>query len=304
MIIKTITKTAMTKTAITIKGTSMKKLITSVSLTASLLFGAQAQAETKLQALWQLGDLPTPESVLYVADAKTPYLLVSLIDGQGDAVDGKGGIAKLTTAGALVDKDWITGLNAPKGMAVYGNRLYVADLTEVVIIDIKQQKVISKIPVADSVFLNDVTVSDDGVVYISDTRTNKVHRLQDDKIDLYLDEVASANGLKALGKSLVIGANQELLLVDADKNRKVIAQGFEAAIDGIEPTGDNEFIVSCWVGLVYFVDKNGQLELLIDSREQKINTADIGYDPHKKQLFIPNFFKNTVTAYEIKSRMK
>lgn len=278
----------------------MKKLITLISTAALLLLGAQAQAAKQLTSLWQLDDLPTPESVLYVADKKSPYLFVALIDGQGDVADGKGGIAKLTTKGELIDKNWITGLNAPKGMAVYKNHLYVADITEVVIIDIKKQKVIKKIPVADSVFLNDVTVNADGVVYISDTRTNKVHRLKGDKIELYLDNVASANGLKAIGTTLVVGANQELLVVDADKNRKVVAKGFESGIDGIEMAGDNEFIVSCWVGLVYYVHGDGRLELLIDSREQKINTADIGYDPTNKHVFVPNFFTNTVTTYQLK----
>lgn len=278
----------------------MKKLITLISTAALLLLDAQAQAAKQLTSLWQLNDLPTPESVLYVADKKSPYLFVALIDGQGDVADGKGGIAKLTTKGELIDKNWITGLNAPKGMAVYKNHLYVADITEVVIIDIKKQKVIKKIPVADSVFLNDVTVNADGVVYISDTRTNKVHRLKGDKIELYLDNVASANGLKAIGTTLVVGANQELLVVDADKNRKVVAKGFESGIDGIEMAGNNEFIVSCWVGLVYYVHGDGRLELLIDSREQKINTADIGYDPTNKHVFVPNFFTNTVTTYQLK----
>lgn len=278
----------------------MKKLVTLISLSFGLLLGVQAQAAKQLDPLWQLDDLPTPESVLYVADKKSPYLFVSLIDGQGDVVDGKGGIAKLTTTGELIDKDWITGLNAPKGMALYEGRLYVADITELVVIDIDEQKVIEKIPVADSVFLNDVTVNASGVVYVSDTRTNKVHRLKGGKIDLYLDNVTSANGLKALGATLVVGAGQELLLVDADKNRLVIAKGFESGIDGIEMTERGEFIVSCWVGLVYYVHSDGRLELLIDSREQKINTADIGYDPNNKHLFIPNFFKNTVTAYQVK----
>jgi hypothetical protein len=279
----------------------MNKLITLISLSFGLLlFGVQAQAAKQLAPLWQLDDLPTPESVLYVADKKSPYLFVSLIDGQGDVVDSKGGIAKLTTTGELIDKDWITGLNAPKGMALYENRLYVADITEIVVIDIEEQKVIEKIPVADSVFLNDVTVNAAGIVYVSDTRTNKVHRLVGGKIELYLDNVTSANGLKALGSTLVVGAGQELLLVDADKNRLVLAKGFESGIDGIEMTERGEFIVSCWVGLVYYVHSDGRLELLIDSREQKINTADIGYDPHNKHLFIPNFFTNTVTAYQVK----
>lgn len=279
----------------------MKKLSTLIVLSFSVLFAvAHAQAAKQLESLWQLDDLPTPESVLYVADKKVPYLFVSLIDGQGDVVDGKGGIAKLTTDGNLIDKNWISGLNAPKGMALHENYLYVADITELVIIDIKKQKVIKKIPVADSVFLNDVTVNSSGVVFVSDTRTNKVHRYLDGKIELYVDKVTSANGLKALGSTLVVGAGQELLLVDADKNRVVIAKGFESGIDGIEMVARGDFIVSCWVGLVYYVHSDGRLELLIDSREQKINTADIGFDPNTQQLFVPNFFKNSVTAYQLK----
>ncbi|AQT60286.1 SMP-30/gluconolactonase/LRE family protein [Cellvibrio sp. PSBB023] len=278
----------------------MKKLFMLFSLPLCLLLGVPAQAAKQLEPLWQTADLPTPESVLYVADKKSPYLFVSLIDGQGDVVDSKGGIAKLTTEGEVIDKEWITGLNAPKGMALYKNHLYVADITELVIIDIEEEKVIEKIPVADSVFLNDVTVNSSGIVYVSDTRTNKVHRYQNGKVELYLDNVTSANGLKALGSNLVVGAGQELLLVDAKKNRLVIAKGFESGIDGIEMIERGEFIVSCWVGLVYYVHGDGRLELLIDSREEKINTADIGYDPTNKHLFVPNFFKDTVTAYQLK----
>ena len=278
----------------------MKQLFMLFSLPLCLLLGVQAQAAKQLEPLWQTADLPTPESVLYVADKKSPYLFVSLIDGQGDVVDGKGGIAKLTTEGEVIDKEWITGLNAPKGMALYKNHLYVADITELVIIDIEEEKVIKKIPVVDSVFLNDVTVNSSGIVYVSDTRTNKVHRYQNGKVELYLDNVTSANGLKALGSNLVVGAGQELLLVDAKKNRLVIAKGFESGIDGIEMIERGEFIVSCWVGLVYYVHGDGRLELLIDSREEKINTADIGYDPTNKHLFVPNFFKDTVTAYQLK----
>lgn len=261
---------------------------------------AGAQASKQLEQLWQASDLPTPESVLYVADKKSPFLFVALIDGQGDQADGKGGIAKLTTHGKLIDKNWITGLNAPKGMAIDGNYLYVADITELVIIDIKKQQVTQKIPVENAVFLNDVTVSSAGVVYVSDTRTNKVHRFHKGKMDTYLENVSSANGLKALGSSLIVGAGPELLMIDADKNRQVIAKGFEAGIDGIEMTKPGEFLVSCWVGLVYYVHSDGRLERLIDSREAKINTADIGYDQASQQLYVPNFFKNTVTAYQVK----
>lgn len=265
-----------------------------------LLISATTHAERTLEQLWLTSDLPTPESVLYVANKKKPYLLVALIDGQGDAVDGKGGIATLTTDGELIDKNWFSGLNAPKGMAIFKNRLYVADLTELVIIDIKKQALIKKIPIAGSVFLNDVTVNSSGVVFVSDTRTNKVHRIEKDVPSLYLENMTSANGLKVFSSNLIVGAGKELLLVGPDKKPLVLAKGFAQGIDGIEMTSRGEFIVSCWPGLVYYVYANGKIELLIDSQAEKINTADIGFDPNTQQVFIPNFFKNSVTAYQLK----
>lgn len=263
------------------------------------LLSIAAQAQHKLEQLWLTSDLPTPESVLYVANKKEPYLFVALIDGQGDAVDGKGGIATLATDGAVIDKNWFTGLNAPKGMAIYKNRLYVADITELVVIDIKKRELIKKIPIADSVFLNDVTVNSSGIVYVSDTRTNKIHRIKNDEPSLYLENMTSANGLKVFGSSLIVGAGKELLLVGKDKKPLTLATGFAQAIDGIEMVSRGEFIVSCWPGLVYYVYSDGRIELLIDSQEEKINTADIGFDPNTRQVFIPNFFKNSVTAYQL-----
>jgi hypothetical protein len=264
------------------------------------IFTASAQAQHQLEQIWQAPDLPTPESVLYVVDKKDTYLLVSLIDGEGNVADGKGGIAQLSTEGEVMDAEWITGLNAPKGMAIYNQLLYVADLTEVVVIDIKKQSIVKKIPIADAVFLNDVTINSSGIVFVSDTRTNKVHRIEHDVPSLYLENTASANGLKVFGSNLIVGAGKELLLVGPDKKPLVLAKGFAEGIDGIEMAARGEFIVSCWPGLVYYVYGDGRIEQLIDSRAEKINTADIGFDPNTRQVFIPNFFKNTVTAYQLK----
>jgi hypothetical protein len=261
---------------------------------------AQALAKHSLEQVWITPDLPTPESVLYVADKKTPYLFVALIDGQGDAVDGKGGIATLTTDGEVIDKEWLTGLNAPKGMAIFQNRLYVADITELVVIDIKNRKLINKIPIPGAVFLNDVTTNSSGVVFVSDTRTNKVHRIENDEASVHLENISSANGLKVFGSNLIVGAGPELLLVGADKKPLTLAKGFAQGIDGIEMTKRGEFLVSCWAGLVYYVYSDGKIELLIDSQAQKINTADIGFDPNTQRVFVPNFLKNTVTAYQLK----
>lgn len=260
---------------------------------------APVAAQHQLQQTWFTEGLATPESVLFVADKRSPYLLVSLIDGEGAVADGKGGIAKLSTEGEILDPEWITGLNAPKGMAMVNGHLYVADISEVVVIDVKKAKILKKIPVADSAFLNDVTANAAGIVFVSDTRTGKVHLIDKEQPSVYLENLTNANGLKALGSNLIVGAGPELFFAGSDKKLLALAKGFAQGIDGIEMTAPGEFIVSCWPGLVYYVYADGKIQLLIDSQADKINTADIGFDATTNTLFVPNFFKNSVTAYHL-----
>jgi hypothetical protein len=263
---------------------------------SSSLWAADAR---KLESLMVLEGLRTPESVLVYKTEKETLLFVSEIEGEGAVVDGKGGIAKLNAAGEIIDIDWVRGLNAPKGLAYFGDSLFVADITEVVEISIAKGEVLRKIPVADSVFLNDVTINMRGEVFVSDTRTNKVHRIIDGKVETYLENITSANGLKALGSNLIVAANDTLWLADEKKKLHKLAEGFAAQADGVEMTAPGEFIVSCWAGLIYYIHSDGRLELLLDSREQKINTADIGYDSDRHLLYVPNFFNDTMTTYRL-----
>lgn len=264
-----------------------------------LPFVAPFSYAVKLEPLWINEDLRTPESVLFYHGVKESFLLVSEIEGDSTAADGEGGIAKLDIQGNTLNRDWVRGLNAPKGMAVYKDKLYVADIDHVVVINMNSQKIEAKIKVADAVFLNDVTVDNKGVVYVSDTRTNKVHKIVDDQVEVYQDNIKDANGLLTIGSNLVVGAGPVLWLADNKKHLLKIAEGFESNIDGIELVKPGEFIVSCWVGLIYYVYIDGRIEKLIDSREQQINTADLVFDVKNKILYVPNFLKNSVTAYQL-----
>src|SRR3990167_1715771 len=245
--------------------------------------------QPELQALWHTKALRVPESVLWYqqhSEGKTDSLLfVSEIDGQGSAADGVGGVALLNTDVSIRHKDWLRGLNAPKGLAAYQGKLYIADLTEVVIVDIASAKILQKISAPDSVFLNDVTVDAKGRVYISDTRKNRIYKLEQNQIGSWLENVEAANGLKVVEEQLYIAAGDKLLKVDLSDHSKTITQvaiGFAERADGLEPVGNGDFIVSCWAGLVYYVSADGRIQQLLDSRELKLNTADIGWDAATK----------------------
>lgn len=268
---------------------------------AFLLFGAafKAQSQThKLELLWQTDTVvAVPESIL--PDFKKNVLYVSLIDGAPWAADGKGGVGKLSPDGKRYDSAWITGLNAPKGMGLIGNRLFVADITEVVVIDVAKGKIEKKIAVDSARGLNDITVSNKGTVYVSDSRTGKIWRLQNDVPILFLDNVSGVNGLKAVGNALYIGAGKQFIRADEKKSTLKIAE-LPQGIDGIEPVGNGNFILTSWAGYVFYVSAKGTVENLLETYPQKKNTADIGYDDKTKTVYVPTFNGKTVAAYRLK----
>ena len=275
---------------------NMKTIITSICLILTLECFSQTHTITKV---WETDTvLATPESVL--PDFKNQLLYVSLIDGEGWAGDGKGGIAILSTNGQIVNSNWITGLNAPKGLGRIGNLLYVADNDEVVVIDMKRNAVQSKIRINGAKRLNDITVdSQSKAVFVADSKTGRIWRIIDDRPELYLDSIKGANGLKFVKGNLFFANGKTLMKADAGKQLSRIAE-LPSGIDGIEPVGNGDFLVTAWSGCVYYVFPNGQFEILLDTRNEKKNAADLGFDPHKRIMYVPSFNGKTVAAYQLK----
>ncbi len=273
---------------------SIQLLILLFSLTSHAL-----HAQHSATKLWSTDStLAIPESVLY--DAQGKQLYTSLINGKSDSADGNGQIARVGLDGKILSDNWVSGLNAPKGLGKFGNTLYAADLTQVDVIDIPTAKVTKRIPVHGAVFLNDLTIDANGVVYVSDSRTGKVHRIENDSVTDYLEHFENPNGLLAVNNDLYVLASGTLYKAGADKKLMTISNGMDKSTDGIEQTSDGDFIVSCWNGIVYYVKQNGIKETLFDTREQKISSADIGYDAQNKIIYVPTFFGKSVMAYQLK----
>ena len=257
-----------------------------------------AKAQHKLEKLWQTDTIVAiPESVL--PDLKSNISYISLIDGGGWDADGKGGVAKLGIDGKNYDPNWITGLNAPKGLGIYGNRLYAADINQVVVVDIKNGKIEKKITIDSATGLNDITVDKNGIVFVSDSRKANVWRIENDIPVLYLENLPGVNGLKSIGDDLYIGEGKSFVKANGQKQLTKIVE-LPQPIDGIEPVGNGDFICSAWSGYIFYVYADGHFDLMLDSHLEKMNTADIGYDPTKRIVFVPTFLAKKIVAYSLK----
>ena len=276
------------------------------ALLGALLVATAAQAQTptthKLTKIWESeAALKVPESVRF--DEKRKVLYVSNIDGEPWAVDGKGSIAKVGLDGKVIDAEWVTGLNCPKGLVLSsdGKWLYAADAGGIVVIDVKKGKIKEKITIPEGVQLNDLVAGDKGTLYVSDSKGKKVFVVKDGKASVYLDETVlkGPNGLLVHEGALYVLDNNSLNRVEPDKSLKVLADGMQGGADGLENVKDEDFLVSVWSGAVWYVNGDGSKELLFDGKAVQTSTADIGWDPATKTVYVPTFFKNSVIAFKV-----
>lgn len=262
-----------------------------------LMFSLSGSTQTLVE-VWRTGPvLKTPESALY--DPGLGVIFVANIDGDAVAKDGKGSIAQLTPDGQVKNPEWVKGLNAPKGMAVFKGKLYVSDIDELVEIDISKAAVINRYPVPAAVFLNDVAASNDGKVFVSDSRTNKVHMLEGGKMsDWHSDlHVKGINGLFTEGDYLYVGSDKIQRIEIATRAVETIQEDC-GGIDGLCKDNDNQFIFSNWAGRIFYLE-NGKMEKMIDSTAEKVNTADISFAKALNLLLVPTFLDNQVIAYQV-----
>jgi len=257
----------------------------------------------ELVKLWQTDTLLiTSEAVCFHPEMNT--IFVSNIGNvPPDNKDGDGTISKIDTEGKIVEQSWVKGLSAPKGLGFFEDYLYVTDITELVKIKISTGEIEKKYPIEDAKFLNDVAIDSNGDVYFTDSGSDKVYLLKNDTVSVFKQiEGVNPNGVLVEEDRVLVIAYNGVGFIAINKETKehnVLAKGI-ANGDGIVAIKEG-YIVSAWNGEVFFVasTENAEPVKILDTQEEKLNTADIGSIPGKNVLLIPTFFGNTVTAYQI-----
>lgn len=249
-------------------------------------------AQLSLEKIWESDSISirNPESVLY--DEASNSLYVSSM--------GSGSVVRLDNNGKVIRKDLVTGLNSNKGSAFFKNLLYTAETSGVAVIDVNKGKIVKRIPVKDAQMLNDLTIDSKGVIYVSDTRSGKIYKIEGGKPGVYLENMTGANGLLTVNTDLYALTATSFQKVDANKVITKIADGFESGLDGIVMIGENEFIISNYQGILYYVKADGTKQLLLDTRANHIMSNDIGYNSKTKTLYVPSYSTNRIIAYKVK----
>jgi len=292
----------------------MNKLLITLSIIALTLAsctGGNKKSETasnrkfEITEVWRTDTLLlTSESVIY--DSKRDVLYVTNLNMEPRLKDGNGFVSRVSTDGKIIDLHWIDGIHSPKGTAIAGDTLYVADIDELIVIDITKGVITRKVPVIGAGMLNDITSDRDGNLYISDSDANKILKYSNGGLTDWLTTGLNLpNGLLAENGRLLLASMGTQDMVAIDLNSKSVTKLADSlgAADGISYTGIKDcYIVTDWNGEIFIVNPDNTRTSLLKTSDKQINTADCEYIAEKNLLLVPTFFKNSVIAYRLSEK--
>ena len=230
--------------------------------------------------------------------------------------DGDGFISKLDINGNIKELHFIDGLNAPKGMGIVGNTLFVADINTLRGFDLSTKKEIFNVVFEGVNFLNDITVKDSNTLFIGASDTSAIYEVNiSNKSYKKLMDFTVANGLfyedgilytAQLGSTTqnMFDGKGKLYKIDLKDNNKLTQLGtFEGVLDGVHKVG-NKVYVSDWgnakkTGIIRVYDLETKKESVLET-ELFMGAADFWIDEKSKKIFMPQMIGGKVTIFDLK----
>jgi hypothetical protein len=272
--------------------------------------GASSETITNAPALLVRDGFSEPESVLY--DPGADVYLVSNLNGGPDDHDDNGFISRVSPEGKVLALKWIDGarmeveLHAPKGMAIVGDVLYVADIDHIRKFNVHSGARLGAIAVSGASALKDMSAAPDGSVFFTDMGARAIGRRleptgQDAVYKLVREQPRAVfrgkplnqpNGLWADASGVWVvtfGANE---LYEVKYGNKANTQKLPAGVlDGLVKTNDGRIFVSSWeTNQIWEGELGGEFQVAYDIE----SPADIGYDSKRDWLLIPIMLDNAI----------
>lgn len=280
----------------------------SATSTAAADSTAAASGPTRLEGF------ENPESARY--DAELDVWYVSNVNGSPVAKDGNGYISRLHGDGTADSMKWIVSgangvtLNAPKGLGLQGDTLWVADIDAVRAFNRRTGATVATVDLKGKAkFLNDLVVGPDGV-YITDTgvessgggmkhtgpdRVFHIGTGHKASVALESDSLEGPNGIAwdaAGGRYVIVPFAGKIVRAWKPGSRSLASLGTAAGqLDGVEVLDSARLLITSWTDSSLFVLQDGKSTTVSGGLP---SPADIGIDTRRHRVAIPLLMENRV----------
>jgi len=261
---------------------------------ALVAFGAAMPEPTPADVAWVVsGEFCDPETVLPLPD---DTLLVSNVCVSRKQENGF--LTLLSADGDAIDWRIVDGLDAPLGMALVDEQLYVVDNNRVKVFHWPSYRLLETIEL-DASIANDIAVAPDGTIYVTDIARNQVIvQTPDGNQSVFGGEprFKRANGIHIDGMSLYVGG-ERLWQVNLNTGSvTTIGPEWITDVDGIEIEADGTLQITPAGGPLIRYRNDDEFEIL---GGDGVSSANHGYATNLKLALIPTGFDNTVIAIRI-----
>lgn len=264
----------------------------------------------KLEPVWEVEGFKMPESVVYDETRKQYY--VSNVNQAPMEQDNNGSIGIIKENGKNPIVEWITGFSSPKGLGLKGDTLYVADVKELIVIDVAKGKIKKRFSAPDTMILNGIAISDENV-FVTDWMGNAIYTVEEDGIKLWLKsaDLDMPNGLYVQGDYLYVGAwgndvqpdfstkssgNLKRVSIKTKKIETLTDGEPWMNLDGLHAINDDRLIASDFVaGKIHEFNSQGDINKTFEVGK---TAADFTYVKDKNIIVVPYLMANKVVAFK------
>jgi len=272
------------------------------------------------QRVHEITGLSHPESARY--DPELDLWFVSNINGDPAAKDNNGFITRIKSDGSGEVLRFVQGgrnglrLNGPKGLAIVGDTLWVADIDAVRGFNRRTGAQVANVSFSGRAkFLNDIAAGPDGI-YITDTgigvdksgqfqhtgpdRIFRIDSTRKSSLALESDSLQGPNGITwdSAGHRFVIVpffGSTPLAWAPGDPAPKRIGTG-PGQEDGVEEIAPGRLLITSWADSSLFALADGHATRVAGSLP---SPADIGWDPGRHQVAIPLLLQDRVEIWDV-----
>lgn len=252
-----------------------------------------------------------PESVRY--DEEADVYFVGNFNGNPSELSNDGFISRMTPDGEIEDLHFIAGgqngvtLHAARGMVIVGDTLWVCDTDAIRGFHRETGDPVAEVDFTqlEPGFLNDITVGENGELYVTDTPRDRIYRIDGRSATIALEDAAlgNPNGItwdRTAGHLIVLPFSGEQVIYrwgGEAPQLEPIASGLPGGrYDGVEVLAHQRFMVSSQADSSIHVVQDGQ----VDASVRTVGApADIGYDVRRNRVAVPFVALNQVQILEI-----